>query len=198
MQAGFATTALSDRSDSLSIDDYLIERPSDTVLITVKGDSMIDAGIYEGDILECSWMGGEKFIRKVIGGDEFLNGIDQEGSDELNPIPPKQFTTELYKKWFRSKTSSGFLAIKPWFEGMKFKIDIGKTAPEGKLISSTNVYLDAFDFAAYLKSIANGTAVTNYPANERTGIAAKDAESRHGSTAGSHAGCVRCGGKRPP
>ena len=113
---------------------------------------------------------------------EFLNGIDQEGSDELNPIPPKQFTTELYKKWFRSKTSSGFLAIKPWFEGMKFKIDIGKTAPEGKLISSTNVYLDAFDSAAYLKSIANGTAITNYPANERTGIPSPEGFSSYGGS----------------
>jgi repressor LexA len=51
VQAGFATAALSDRSDSLSIDDYLIERPSDTVLITVKGDSMIDAGIFQDDVV---------------------------------------------------------------------------------------------------------------------------------------------------
>ena len=100
---------------------------------------------------------------------EFLNSIDESDSDELNPIPPKEFTTDLYKKWFRSKTQSGFLSIKPWFEGMKFKIDIGKTSPEGKLISSTNVYVDAFDFAAYLKSIASGNAVTNYPANDRSG-----------------------------
>ena len=34
VQAGFATAALSDRNEALSIDDYLIERPSDTVLIT--------------------------------------------------------------------------------------------------------------------------------------------------------------------
>lgn len=51
VQAGFATAALSDRSDSLSIDDYLIERPSETVLITVKGDSMIDAGIFQDDVV---------------------------------------------------------------------------------------------------------------------------------------------------
>ena len=37
--------------DALTIDDYLIERPSQTVLIRVKGDSMMDAGILEGDLV---------------------------------------------------------------------------------------------------------------------------------------------------
>ena len=37
-------------SDALTIDDYLIERPSQTVLVRVKGDSMIDAGIFDGDL----------------------------------------------------------------------------------------------------------------------------------------------------
>jgi len=35
----------------LTIDDYLIERPSQTVLIRVKGDSMMDAGIFDGDLV---------------------------------------------------------------------------------------------------------------------------------------------------
>lgn len=51
VQAGFPSPAIGDRQDSLSIDDYLIERPSQTVLITVKGDSMIDAGIVPGDVV---------------------------------------------------------------------------------------------------------------------------------------------------
>ena len=37
------------RPDGLSIDEYLIGKPSRTILITVKGDSMIDAGIHPGD-----------------------------------------------------------------------------------------------------------------------------------------------------
>ena len=36
--------------DALTIDDYLIERPSQTVLVRVKGDSMTDAGIFDGDL----------------------------------------------------------------------------------------------------------------------------------------------------
>ena len=38
-------------SDALTIDDYLIERPSQTVLVRVKGDSMVDAGILDGDLV---------------------------------------------------------------------------------------------------------------------------------------------------
>lgn len=32
------------------VDQYLVRRPSRTVMVPVKGDSMIDAGIHEGDI----------------------------------------------------------------------------------------------------------------------------------------------------
>jgi repressor LexA len=35
--------------DTLSIDEYLVSHPSSTVLVTVKGDSMIDVGIMPGD-----------------------------------------------------------------------------------------------------------------------------------------------------
>ncbi|MGH8714256.1 MAG: LexA family protein [Casimicrobiaceae bacterium] len=38
-------------ADALTIDDYLIDRPSQTVLVRVKGDSMQDAGIFEGDLV---------------------------------------------------------------------------------------------------------------------------------------------------
>ncbi|MEP6941833.1 MAG: S24 family peptidase [Betaproteobacteria bacterium] len=37
-------------ADALTLDDYLIEHPSQTVLVRVKGDSMIDAGIFDGDL----------------------------------------------------------------------------------------------------------------------------------------------------
>ena len=35
----------------LRIDEYLVTHPSRTVLVTVKGDSMIDAGIHHGDVV---------------------------------------------------------------------------------------------------------------------------------------------------
>lgn len=49
VQAGLPTPASDLAPDSLSIDEHLISTPSKTVLIKVKGDSMIDAGIRDGD-----------------------------------------------------------------------------------------------------------------------------------------------------
>jgi repressor LexA len=51
VRAGLPEAADDTEADALTIDDYLIERPSETVLIRVKGDSMIDAGILEGDLV---------------------------------------------------------------------------------------------------------------------------------------------------
>lgn len=49
VQAGAPAPAAESRAETRSIDDYLVTRPSRTLLITVKGDSMIDAGIHDGD-----------------------------------------------------------------------------------------------------------------------------------------------------
>lgn len=49
VQAGAPRAADDARYDTLTIDEYLVESPSSTVLINVKGDSMIDAGIMPGD-----------------------------------------------------------------------------------------------------------------------------------------------------
>jgi len=44
--------ALAEGGDFIdSIDEKLVRKPSKTVLVRVKGDSMIDAGILEGDTL---------------------------------------------------------------------------------------------------------------------------------------------------
>jgi SOS regulatory protein LexA len=51
VRAGLPNPADDSSTDMLTIDDYLVERPSQTVLVRVKGDSMIDAGINEGDIV---------------------------------------------------------------------------------------------------------------------------------------------------
>lgn len=98
--------------------------------------------------------------------EEFLDSLEEK------PVQDKaNYESPLYKKWFRSKTQSGFISIRPWFQGMKFSVDIGKTSSDGKLESSTACFVDAVDFAAYLKSIINGTALNNFPANDRAGTA---------------------------
>jgi len=106
--------------------------------------------------------------------EDSFDNIEQYMSnlDDTQPAAPsvQQYENDLYKKWFRSKTQSGFLALRPWYKALKLKVDIGKTSSDGKLISSTNVFVDVVDLAAYLRSISNGTATLNFPSNERMGI----------------------------
>jgi hypothetical protein len=99
--------------------------------------------------------------------DQFLESL---GEETVPSNDQKTYDKPLYKKWFKSKTQSGFLTITPWVEALKLKIDIGKTSSEGKLISSTNVFVDYIDFGAYLKSIVMGVGASNYPANDRMGV----------------------------
>ena len=49
--AGFASPATEPLGDAISIDDFLVEHPDSTVLVKVQGDSMIGAGIHDGDFL---------------------------------------------------------------------------------------------------------------------------------------------------
>ncbi|MGE5088475.1 MAG: LexA family protein [Candidatus Levyibacteriota bacterium] len=51
VRAGLPDPVDDAQADTVTLDDYLIERPSQTVLVRVKGDSMIDAGIFEGDLV---------------------------------------------------------------------------------------------------------------------------------------------------
>lgn len=52
VEAGIPTMTETDLSqDTMSIDDYLIEHKESTYILEVKGESMIDAGIQEGDLV---------------------------------------------------------------------------------------------------------------------------------------------------
>jgi len=51
VQAGFPSPAEEELVDSISLSEYLVQRPEATFMLTVTGDSMIDAGIHPGDIV---------------------------------------------------------------------------------------------------------------------------------------------------
>lgn len=51
VEAGFPTSDSDVLTDFLSIEDYLIKSKEATYLLEVKGDSMIDEGIREGDLV---------------------------------------------------------------------------------------------------------------------------------------------------
>ena len=51
VQAGFPSPAEEELIDTVSLDEFLVNRPDATFMLKVSGDSMIDAGIHPGDLV---------------------------------------------------------------------------------------------------------------------------------------------------
>jgi repressor LexA len=72
VEAGIPTTIDYEDTETLCIDDYLIRDKDSTYLLEVKGDSMIDEGIREGDLVVAERKGtpkdGDIVIAEVDGG----------------------------------------------------------------------------------------------------------------------------------
>ena len=65
VQAGFPSPAEEELLDTLSLDDYLTPHPEQSFLIRVTGDSMIEAGIREGDLVVVE-RGGEPKNKDIV------------------------------------------------------------------------------------------------------------------------------------
>lgn len=101
VEAGFPTGAEEDAADAMTLDDYLIENRQATYLLEVKGDSMIDAGIHEGDLVIAERgrepRPGDIVIAEVDGG-WTMKHYRKKGSEvwleaanpRYKPIRPKQ------------------------------------------------------------------------------------------------------------
>ena len=78
VEAGFPTLAEDLVLDTISLDDYLVKDKESTYLLEVKGDSMIDAGIHEGDMVIAEKVVSESNTRKkeVRDGDIVIALID--------------------------------------------------------------------------------------------------------------------------
>ena len=72
VEAGFPSSVDEELTDTMSIDNYLIENKESSYILEVKGDSMIDAGIQEGDLVVVERKGnpkeGDIVIAEVDGG----------------------------------------------------------------------------------------------------------------------------------
>jgi repressor LexA len=72
VEAGFPTTIDEQMTETISLDNYLIRDKNTSYLLEVKGDSMIDAGIQEGDLVIVERKGepkiGDIVIAEVDGG----------------------------------------------------------------------------------------------------------------------------------
>jgi len=100
--AGFPSAAEEDRSDMMTLDEWIIDNREATYMLSVSGDSMKDAGIIEGDtvIVEknkkpkpgqivIADVDGEwtmKYLRRDRGGDMYL----QAANDRYPDIRPSQ------------------------------------------------------------------------------------------------------------
>lgn len=110
VRAGMPQQAFDVQPELLRIDDYLIEKPSQTILFPVKGDSMIDLGILEGDMViiergNSTSIGqvvlaivDNEFTLKVLARDQkgyYLEARNEKRSRDYPPIRPEQ-KLEIY------------------------------------------------------------------------------------------------------
>jgi len=90
-----------------------------------------------------------------------LDTVDVEIEDN---IEVREFTTELFKHWFKAAGNAGFMSITPWEAAGKFTIDIGKVNPgTDAVMSNTKCFVDGVLLNTYLRSIVNGKADLLYP-----------------------------------
>ena len=66
VEAGFPTVAEEIDLESINIDDYLIKNKDSSYLLEVKGESMIDAGIHEGDMVIAEKINFDGKINKEV------------------------------------------------------------------------------------------------------------------------------------
>lgn len=66
VEAGIPSVAEQDVLDTMNIDSYLIEHKEKTYMLEVKGDSMIDAGIREGDMVIAERITGEPKAGEIV------------------------------------------------------------------------------------------------------------------------------------
>jgi SOS regulatory protein LexA len=78
VEAGFPTVAEEIDLDMISIDDYLIKDKDSSYLLEVKGESMIDAGIHEGDMVIAEKVNseGQNNKKEVKDGDIVIALVD--------------------------------------------------------------------------------------------------------------------------
>src|SRR5487761_2022293 len=92
VQAGMPVAVTATQGDFFIIDELLIDTPSRTTLITVRGESMIDAGIHDGDIAvveKRNLANIGDIVVAIVDNDFTLKTLDKEGGKFiLRPANP--------------------------------------------------------------------------------------------------------------
>ena len=101
--AGFPSPADDYLDKNLDLNEYLIKKPSATFCVRVEGNSMLKAGIHDGDILIVDRSlepGDKKIVIAVVNGDLTVKRIRkvkgkvflEPESDEFKPIELSEAT----------------------------------------------------------------------------------------------------------
>ncbi len=93
VEAGFPSPAEEELSDTMSLDEYMIKNKESTYILEVKGDSMIEEGIKEGDLViverRTEAKEGEIVIAEVDGGWTMKYLRKKNGKTYLEPANKK-------------------------------------------------------------------------------------------------------------
>ena len=101
IHAGFPSPATDDLKSEMCIEEYMIDNPNSTIMLKVKGDSMIDAGIKDGDIIVVDKSRKHRMgdiVVAIIDGEYTVKYLqkDKDGAYFLSPWNPKY--EDIYPK----------------------------------------------------------------------------------------------------
>jgi DNA polymerase V len=107
VSAGFPSPADDYIDVKLDLNEYLIKRPSSTFLVRVKGESMIKAGIHDGDLLTVDRSitpSSGKIVIAVINGECTVKRIQYKNNilyllpenDAYKPIVIREITDTVF------------------------------------------------------------------------------------------------------
>ena len=100
VQAGLPTAEEEVAVDTVNLEEFLVKTPAETFLLTVSGDSMIDAGIHEGDLVLIE-RGREPrnhdIIIAEVDGEWTLKIFEKKGS-RVRLVPANKKYSPIYPK----------------------------------------------------------------------------------------------------
>lgn len=86
VRAGLPEPASQEQEDLLTIDDFLIDDPNRTVLVRIRGDSMQDAGLLDGDLAVVETNSPTKpndIVVAMVDGDRTVKYLRIDGKGEF-------------------------------------------------------------------------------------------------------------------
>lgn len=102
VKAGFPSDVAEELKDTINIDDFLIERKENSFMLTVDGDSMIEAHIADGDMVLVEKTNqakdGQIVIANVDG--EFTMKYFKKDGDKVYLLPANKDFKPIYPKMY--------------------------------------------------------------------------------------------------